>query len=137
MLVLSAALREKMLAHARGALPNEGCGLLGGLVDGERRTAAEVYCIANTDASPEHFAMATEDQFAAVADMRKKGLVLIGNFHSHPATPARPSEEDKRLAFDPALSYVIISLADLPPVIKSFRIDRQAGTAREEAVEGA
>jgi len=133
-LALSAGLREAMIAHARAALPNEACGLLGGIVDGETRTVREVYRLTNADASPEHFSMLPEEQFAAVAAMRRKGLQIVGNFHSHPATPARPSEEDRRLAFDPALSYVIVSLAGGEPVIKSFRIDKRAGAATEEAV---
>jgi proteasome lid subunit RPN8/RPN11 len=77
--------------------------------------------------------MAPEDQFKVIADMRKTGLALLGNFHSHPATPARPSEEDIRLAFDPSLSYVIISLQEPEPVLKSFRI--QKGAAVEEPVK--
>ena len=43
--------------------------------------------------------------------MRSHGWQLLGNFHSHPETPARPSEEDKRLVFDTSLSYLILSLA--------------------------
>jgi len=63
------------------------------------------------------------EQFAAVKDMRKNGWVLLGNFHSHPTSPSRPSEEDKRLAFDRDLSYLILSLMDEKnPVLKSFRI---------------
>jgi len=136
-LALDAGAREKMLAHARAALPNEGCGLLAGVIEGEARVVRGVYGLANTDASPEHFSMAPEEQFAAVADMRQKGWRLLGNFHSHPATPARPSDEDKRLAFDPSLSYVIISLAGREAVLKSFRIDKGAMSAAEEEVREA
>jgi proteasome lid subunit RPN8/RPN11 len=76
--------------------------------------------------------MAPEDQLKAISDLRKKGWTLLGNFHSHPASPARPSAEDIRLAFDPSLSYVIISLQGNEPVLKSFCI--QGDTATEEAV---
>jgi proteasome lid subunit RPN8/RPN11 len=76
--------------------------------------------------------MAPEDQFKVISEIRKKGWILLGNFHSHPATPSRPSAEDIRLAFDPSLSYVIISLQDTQPVLKSFRI--RQGIAEEEAL---
>lgn len=77
--------------------------------------------------------MSAEDQFRTVWDFRQKGLVLLGNFHSHPATPARPSAEDIHLAFDPALSYVIVSLMDdAAPVLKSFLIRGEG--AEEEPV---
>jgi proteasome lid subunit RPN8/RPN11 len=133
----------QMIDHARRGLPNEACGLLAGTVDkapdqatdktGEEKTVRAVYCLKNTDESPEHFSMAPEDQFKAISDMRKKGWTLLGNFHSHPATPARPSEEDIRLAFDPSLSYIIISLKDAEPVLKSFNI--RGGAATEEPVK--
>jgi proteasome lid subunit RPN8/RPN11 len=122
MLILSAELRQELIALARAALPNEACGLLAGEIRGEEKIVLAVYGLKNIDESPEHFSMAPEDQFAVIADIRKKGLSLLGNFHSHPATPARPSEEDIRLAFDPSLSYAIISLADTEPVLKSFTI---------------
>jgi proteasome lid subunit RPN8/RPN11 len=132
MLILSAEQRQELIALAQVALPNEACGLLAGEIRGEEKTARAVYGLKNIDESPEHFSMAPEDQFAVIADIRKKGLVILGNFHSHPATPARPSEEDIRLAFDPSLSYVIISLADAEPVLKSFII--KGGIAREEVI---
>jgi proteasome lid subunit RPN8/RPN11 len=136
MLKLSPRDYEILLAHARAALPNEGCGLLAGENAGANKAdkiVKKVYCLENTDKSPEHFSMAPEEQFKAVADMRKNGWTLLGNFHSHPATPARPSAEDIRLAFDPSLSYVIISLKAEEPVIKSYTI--QKGSASEEALE--
>lgn len=43
-------------------------------------------------------------------------------YHSHPATPARPSAEDIRLANDPSISYVIVSLAGPEADVKSFLI---------------
>ncbi|MDR3160044.1 MAG: M67 family metallopeptidase [Spirochaetaceae bacterium] len=132
MLTLAADLYGLIIAHARSALPNEACGLFAGEIAGDEKTVRAVYCLKNTDESPEHFSMAAEDQFKAVKDMRRQGLVLLGNFHSHPATPARPSEEDIRLAFDPALSYVIVSLKDAEPLMKSFLI--RGGTAEEEPV---
>jgi proteasome lid subunit RPN8/RPN11 len=121
-----------IIGHARAGLPNEACGLFAGEVSGDEKTVRAVYCLKNTDESPEHFSMTSEDQFNAVKDFRKKGLVLLGNFHSHPETPARPSEEDIRLAFDPALSYIIVSLKDAEPALKSFLI--RGGIAEEEPV---
>jgi proteasome lid subunit RPN8/RPN11 len=132
MLILPARLGWDMIAHAQGGLPNEACGLFAGEIRGDEKTVKAVYLLKNMDESPEHFSMAPEEQFKAIADIRKKGLSLLGNFHSHPATPARPSEEDIRLAFDPSLSYVIISLRDEEPALKSFSIRK--GVAEEEPV---
>ena len=76
--------------------------------------------------------MDPNEQFAAIKDMRKLGIGLLGNFHSHPASPSRPSEEDKRLAYDTRASYLILSLAGEEPVLNSFRIDRDKNVTKEE-----
>ena len=67
-----------------------------------------------------------------VRELRAEGWVLLGNWHSHPASPSRPSEEDKRLAFDPRASYLILSLAAEKPVLHSFRVDSEKKVTREE-----
>ena len=52
---------------------------------------------------------------------------------SHPASPSRPSAEDKRLAFDSSASYLIISLQNYKqPILKSFHIEN--GQAIEEEI---
>ncbi len=132
MIVITKEQYQKIVDDAREAAPVEACGLLGGRINGEEKTVEKIYFLTNTDNSPEHFSMDAKEQFAAVKDMRQNGWVLIGNYHSHPASPARPSEEDKRLAFDPAASYLILSLADAVPVLKSFHIVK--GGVTEEKV---
>ena len=114
---------DMMVAHAKGHAPLEACGLIGGKIEGEVKTVEKVYLLTNTDASEEHFSMDPNEQFAAVKDMRSRGIGLLGNFHSHPATPSRPSEEDKRLALDPRASYMILSLMEEEPVLRSFHIE--------------
>jgi proteasome lid subunit RPN8/RPN11 len=134
MLILPSGLSREMINHARAGLPNEACGLFAGELRGDEKIVKAVYCLKNIDESPEHFSMAPEEQFKAISDIRKKGFALLGNFHSHPATPARPSEEDIRLAFDPSLSYVIISLRDGEAALKSFSVKK--GIVSEEPVTG-
>ncbi|MDR3313996.1 MAG: M67 family metallopeptidase [Oscillospiraceae bacterium] len=123
-----------LLAHARAELPNEACGLLAGQADGTVRRIQKIYCLTNTDHSPEHFSLDPREQLAAVKDMRANGLQPLGNFHSHPASPARPSAEDIRLAYDANASYLILSLAGEAPVLKGFRIAGGAAEAVEMLV---
>lgn len=114
---------HKILAHAEKELPNEACGLIAGEITDEGKVIKEVYLLTNIDASNEHFSMDPKEQLAAVKDMRSKGLSPLGNWHSHPESPSRPSDEDKRLAHDSKASYMIISLMDREnPVLNSFRI---------------
>lgn len=132
MIYIKNAQYQKIVDYAREAAPIEACGLLGGRINGEEKIVEKIYFLTNTDNSAEHFSLDAKEQFAAVKDMRQNGWVLIGNYHSHPASPARPSEEDKRLAFDPAVSYLILSLSDAVPVLKSFHIVK--GVVTEEKV---
>lgn len=91
------------------------------------------YPLTNIDHAAEHFSLDPKEQFAAIKYARQNGLKVIGNWHSHPASPSRPSEEDKRLAFDPKALYLILSLspdvsglpyaADGAPVLNAFRIE--------------
>ena len=103
---------EKILDHCRKGLPNESCGLLGGTIEGDVKTIEKVYLLTNIDESNEHFSMDPKEQLSAIKDIRQNGYQMIGNFHSHPESPSRPSEEDKRLAFDPNIEYLILSLMD-------------------------
>lgn len=124
---------EEMIVWARKQLPNEACGLIAGRdQDGERKIE-KIYCLTNTDASREHFSLDLQEQLQAVKDMRARGLSPLGNWHSHPETPSRPSEEDKRLAYDSKASYLILSLMGEVPVLNAFHV--QNGTAEKENLE--
>lgn len=115
---------EKMLEHAVAGLPDEACGLIAGTVDGDSKRVEKVYLLTNIDHSNEHFSMDPREQLAAVKDARALNLEMLGNFHSHPESPSRPSEEDKRLAYDSKANYLILSLEDRAhPVLNAFLID--------------
>lgn len=110
---------QSILAQARKDAPIESCGYLLGP---DKETATENFPMTNIDHSEEHFSFDPKEQFAAVKYARKNGLHIVGNWHSHPASPSRPSEEDKRLAYDPNILYFILSLAAEEPVLNAFRI---------------
>lgn len=122
----------EMVRHARALAPIEDCGLLGGTVADGVKTVEKVYYLTNTDHSEEHFSLDPKEQFAAVKEMRANGWQLLGNWHSHPASPSRPSEEDKRLAFDSKASYFILSLHGGEPVLNSFRVSREKKVTKED-----
>lgn len=122
-----------ILSHAENNLPEEACGLLGGVVDGDDKYVKKVYLLENTDHSNEHFTMSPQAQFQSIKDMRQNGYVLLGNWHSHPESPSRPSEEDKRLAMDTKIRYLILSLMDNDnPVLNAFIIDKDKNVSKEE-----
>ena len=126
---------EKIVAHAKSEAPIEACGLIAGEISGGDKIVKKVYILTNTDHAEEHFTLDPKEQLKAVKDMRAEGLDPLGNWHSHPVSPSRPSEEDKRLAFDSSASYLILSLMDDEPVLNSFHIEGDKAE-KEELVIG-
>lgn len=136
MVIISKEDYEKIIAHAVSELPNEACGLIAGKIEGTDKIIEKVYLLTNIDKSNEHFSLDPKEQLAAVKDMRERGLSPLGNWHSHPESPSRPSEEDKRLAYDKTASYLILSLMDKQnPVLNSFHIEGADAKLEELVIE--
>lgn len=115
---------EKIVAQAKKEFPNECCGFFAGNKKGEDLYIKTAYPLTNIDASSEHFSMDPKEQFKTVKIIRESNMELVGNYHSHPYTPSRPSEEDKRLAFDPKAIYAILSLEKEEPVFNLFKVEK-------------
>ncbi len=115
-----------LIEHARRDTPVEACGYLAG----KNRIITKQYKLTNMDQSPEHFSLDPAEQFEVLKKVRDTGLEIMANYHSHPATPARPSQEDIRLAYDADIYYCIVSLAGNPE-IKFFKIQNQIVTEQQ------
>jgi proteasome lid subunit RPN8/RPN11 len=127
---LPAALYEEMVHHLTTRLPEEACGLVGGLVDGLVAHAVRVYPIENILHSPVAYEMDPLPQIRAMLDLEAADLELVAIFHSHPSGPARPSSTDVEQAYYPDSAYLIISLADQQrPTVRGFMLGD--GKARE------
>ena len=123
---------DEIVRIAKAEAPIEACGLLLGKGD----VVTENYAMENIDHSEEHFTLDPKAQFAAMRYAREKGLRIVANWHSHPASPSRPSEEDLRLAADPTIEYVIVSLLDGVVNVNSFKIKDKAVVEKQVLVEG-
>ncbi|MFH1370078.1 MAG: M67 family metallopeptidase [Planctomycetota bacterium] len=110
---------EQIIEQARAEALIEACGILAG----KGKRVEQLYKMTNVDNSCDHFMMEPREQFSIVKEMRSAGLTMLGIYHSHPASPARPSEEDIRLALTPGVAYVIVSLKSSQPTAKAFVIE--------------
>jgi proteasome lid subunit RPN8/RPN11 len=128
-MIIEKQIINKLIEHARKDTPIEACGYLAGK-DG---VASLQIPLTNVDASAEHFSLSPSEQFSAIRKIRELGLKLHAVYHSHPQSPSRPSQEDIRLAFDPEILYVIISLLNGNETVAAFRIIN--GAVTEETVE--
>ena len=117
-MIIPSHIIDEIIGQARAEAPNESCGYL----LGRANIVIQNYPMENIDHSPEHFSFAPRQQFAALRYAREHELQILANWHSHPASPSRPSQEDLRLANDPNIRYAILSLLDGSPKLNSFRI---------------
>lgn len=120
MLTLSPADRQAMVDHACADVPNEACGLFAGKPGAD--TVEVVYPCGNAAASPFVYTLDSLDYLRADRDAESQGLEIIGVYHSHTHTEAYPSPTDVGQAPDPGWHYVLVSLRDDEPVVRSFRI---------------
>jgi [CysO sulfur-carrier protein]-S-L-cysteine hydrolase len=128
MFTLDGVLFKEMVEHGLAAFPNEACGLLAGR-DG---VPVRFFAMTNLDASPVSYRLDPKEQLTAFDEMDEHGLELLGIFHTHTHSEAYPSDTDKRLAFYPEASYLVMSLADREhPVLRAFRIVEDAVTEEE------
>ena len=119
-----------MVAHCLDGYPLEACGLFAGAL-GEPRVEA-CYPTDNAAQSARVYTVEPRQMLAADRDAQAQGWELIGVYHSHTHTEAWPSPTDVAQAPDPAWHYVVVSLRDVEPSLRSFRITD--GKAVEEPV---
>lgn len=120
MLTLTTDVHAAMIGHAYDCLPEEACGLLAG--DLRLGTATRFYTCRNAAESSRLYTVDPVDHLKADRDADERGMEIIGVMHSHTHTPAYPSPTDVGQAPVPGWHYVIVSLADDAPVLRSFAI---------------
>ena len=100
-----------MVQHARDTYPNECCGaMLGKIEDGAKVVRLGVPMRnAHEGSQTARYVLQNEDLLAADAEARKRGLDLIGIYHSHPDCDAYFSETDLKSSC-PWYSFVVISI---------------------------
>ncbi len=113
-----------MCAHALGSFPLEACGLLAGspATDGGPAVARWFAPCANDAASSKVYTLNPSDHLRAERRAEDEGLEILGVVHSHTHTEPYPSPTDVAQAPDPQWHYLIISLRDDEPVVRSWRI---------------
>ncbi len=114
-----------MIAACLDAWPIEACGLIAGAPpppEGDDATVEVHYPTENASRSSRVYSVAPRDLLRADRQAEEAGMVLVGVWHSHTHTDAWPSPTDVAQAPDPAWHYVLVSLRDSTPVVRSYRI---------------
>ena len=130
-LVITDAIEQQIVDHARACKPHEMCGLLVGAPGGAE--ALEFHPCRNAAASAIIYTLDPKDYMRVEQSADDRGLAVIGVVHSHTQTEAYPSATDVAQAPDPNWNYAILSLKYDPPRLRNFRI--VASEISETAVE--
>jgi len=115
-LLISSDTYARLTAHLQAAYPHEGVGLLLGHADGAhpdlQKTAQAVLPLPNRfEEGEQHhrYLITAQDMLDGETEAARRGLDVIGVFHSHPDSPAQASEYDREFAL-PWYSYLIVSV---------------------------
>jgi len=114
---MTASQHEALVVHAREEAPNECCGF----VRARDGVVHDIVQAVNDRASPYGYSLDAKSLLAAF-NAAEEGFE-VGVYHSHPRSPAEPSQTDINLADYPEYVYLIVSLADPDsPEVRAWRI---------------
>ena len=130
MITIPQTIVAEMFEQARAEAPVECCGYLGSL----NNVVTKRYQMTNVDNSPEHFSFDPKEQFKVLKEVRNEGVALSCVYHIHPESPARLSQEDLRLANDPNIVYIIVSLFENREDVKGFKVKKNGTDIAIESV---
>ena len=132
MITLPKEVYEVMTEHAKKEYPQEACGF----VVGKNGRAEYFLPLKNIDRSSVTYSMDPKEQIRAFKKIDEDKQELLGIFHSHVASQAYPSQTDRKMAFYPEVSYLIVSLVDMEkPDLKSYRIVNDGVTPEEVVIQ--
>ena len=97
--------------HGVRDYPYECCGLLLGRFESNAKIVTETYPISNAreeSAKRNRFLITPEELMKGERFARQHDLEVVGFYHSHPDSPAVPSQYDLEHAW-PTYSYIIVS----------------------------
>ena len=99
---------EIMIADAERTFPDECCGFFFGKEAGDNRFINAITVVDNSKEGDKRrrFEISPQDYLKAEIFADENGLTLLGVYHSHPNSPAIPSEHD-RISAQPYFSYII------------------------------
>jgi|YelNatPaOPRAMG01_1025707.scaffolds.fasta_scaffold141559_2 proteasome lid subunit RPN8/RPN11 len=122
---------EGIIRHARESHPIEACGILLGRVVGGDRIVHEVRPAKNAAKSPFEYRIDPEELLEILIDAERRGLDIIGSYHSHPLSEPFWSQLDEDMGeLWVGYSFLIVSPSG------GFRSYIKEGRgAREEDIE--
>ncbi len=134
MLIVPDPILLSIHTHGEAAYPNEGAGLLLGQAADGAKTVVDILPLDNEWEAGEQYhryLITPQDMLRGENEAARRGLDVIGIFHSHPDHVAEPSNMDRDWAL-PWFSYVITSVQKAKAVASRSWLLRDDRTAFDE-----
>ncbi len=128
-ILLPAPFASAMVQHAQSELPNECCGVMTGVREGDVFRILKVHPLENEAASPIEY-RSEYGMFLVEKDLRRLGHDILAIYHSHPTSAPIPSRTDLERAYSPDVVHFIIGLNGPEPILRGWWLTE---TAFEEA----
>lgn len=109
-IVLTSEQIRRLSRFANEALPNESCAFL--LGSSSESTVTEILLMKNVDSSPYSFSIEPSELLDAYGIAEKKGLEVIGIFHSHPGKPSPSTTDLKYMEINPVIWLIYSTTED-------------------------
>ena len=137
-LIIPARLMKAICTHGEEAYPDEGAGLLLGTESsGERQVEAILPLDNHREAEARHrrYLLSPRDYLKGEREAERRGLKVLGVFHSHPDHPDQPSTYDLDWAM-PWFSYLITSILNGTAAgSRSWRLTEDRSNFEQEPVK--
>ena len=119
--MISRAVVDAIVGHARADHPDEACGVVAGPAGSDR--PERFVPMVNAARSPTFYEFDSADLLRLYREMDDRDEEPVVIYHSHTATEAYPSRTDVSYASEPDAHYLLVSTRDPDHAeVRSFRI---------------
>ena len=120
---------KRIEQHGAEAYPNECCGMLLGQEKDGRKVIVDILPLPNAreDSPRNRFLILPEDFIRGDQEAKRRGLDILGFYHSHPDHFAQPSEYDRQHAW-PWYTYLILGVnGGVPGALTGWLLSEDRG----------
>lgn len=129
-LLLPGELAHDIVEQARAAYPNECCGLIEGVREGNAIRALALHVTRNLADAQDRFEIDPAEHIRLLRALRGTGRGIVGCYHSHPNGRAEPSPRDREGAGEDDFVWLIAGVGADGAVTQAAFVRSNGGFAK-------
>ena len=120
---LTQSQKKILLEHAKNEKPNEACAILFGNIMEQNIIVNDIFLTKNVEKSTVNFTISNEQLIEGYRLAEERKMDVVGIFHSHPESIARPSNTDKKFMYSNPVVWIIYS--GISNEFRSFILEKE------------